>query len=80
MYLPLLMSRPMNCCPVLESAKEAGCQLLSCPDPAEEAALELPVPSVTTEEVMGELPDCCIAPLEVIRELLNYKCTPYLSH
>ncbi len=46
-------------------------ELLSCPDPAKEADFELPVPSVTTEEVMCELHDCCVAPLGAVRELLT---------
>ncbi len=36
-------------------------ELLSCRYPAEEAAFELPVPSVTTEAVIGEFPDSCVA-------------------
>ncbi len=44
--------------------------LLSCPELATEASCELPVPSFTTEGVMGELPDCCIESLGAVRELL----------
>ncbi len=44
---------------------------LSCPDPAKEADFELPVLSVTTEEVMCELHDCCVAPLGAVCELLT---------
>ncbi len=43
-------------------------ELWSCPESAEEAAFELPVPSVTTEEAIGELPDCCVAPIGAIYE------------
>ncbi len=46
-------------------------ELSSCPESAVDAGYELPVPSVTTEEVMGELPYCCIAPLGPVRELLT---------
>ncbi len=46
-------------------------KLLSCPESTEEAGCELPVPSVTTEGVMGELPDCCVAPLGAVCELLT---------
>ncbi len=44
--------------------------LLSCPELATEASCELPVPSFTTEGVMGELPDCCIESLGAVCELL----------
>ncbi len=44
--------------------------LLSCPELATEASCELPVPSFTTEGVMGELPDCCIESLGAVHELL----------
>ncbi len=36
--------------------------LLSCPESAKEASCELPVPSFTTERVMGERLDCCVVP------------------
>ncbi len=73
----------MNPCPAV-TAMEAVYESLSCPVMAMEAGCELPVPSLTTERVMGELPDCCVAPLGAVCELLtvpvmNYKCTPYLS-
>ncbi len=45
-------------------------QLLTCPESAEEAGCVFPVPSVTTEGVTGELPDCYIAPLGAACELL----------
>ncbi len=67
--------------PCLELATEANnepsfahvtaYELLSCRYPAEEAAFELPVPSVTTEAVIGEFPDSCVAPLGAICELLT---------
>ncbi len=45
-------------------------QLLTCPESAEEAGCVFPVPSVTAEGVMGELPDCYVAPLGAACELL----------